>query len=148
MKKNILISTGGSGGHVVPATIICDHLKDKFNIFITSDNRGIQFLDRDKYNIEIINVPKISKNIFILPFQFFSLLFLIFKSYLFLRKKNIEILISTGGYMSLPLCISSLILGIDIYLFEPNMVLGKSNRIFLKYSKPSLLIYKQTKKHY
>ena len=37
--------------------------------------------------------------------------------------------------MSLPLCISSLILGIDIYLFEPNMVLGKSNRIFLKYSK-------------
>ena len=75
MKKNILISTGGSGGHVVPATIICDHLKDKFNIFMTSDNRGIQFLDRDKYNIEIINVPKISKNILILPFQFFSLLF-------------------------------------------------------------------------
>ena len=40
--KNILISTGGSGGHVVPATIIYEHLKDKFNISMTSDDRGIQ----------------------------------------------------------------------------------------------------------
>ena len=28
MKKKILISTGGSGGHVVPATILYNHLKD------------------------------------------------------------------------------------------------------------------------
>ena len=46
MKKNILISTGGSGGHVVPATILYEHLKDEFNIFITSDDRGVQFLDK------------------------------------------------------------------------------------------------------
>ena len=25
--KNILISTGGSGGHVIPATILYEHLK-------------------------------------------------------------------------------------------------------------------------
>ena len=46
--KNILISTGGSGGHVVPATIIYEHLKDKFNISMTSDDRGINFLDKEK----------------------------------------------------------------------------------------------------
>ena len=62
--KNILISTGGSGGHVVPATIFYEHLKNNFNLFMTSDERGIKFLDKQKYNIEIINVPKISKNIF------------------------------------------------------------------------------------
>jgi UDP-N-acetylglucosamine:LPS N-acetylglucosamine transferase len=27
MKKNFLITTGGSGGHVIPATIIYEHLK-------------------------------------------------------------------------------------------------------------------------
>ena len=26
MKKKVLISTGGSGGHVIPATILYDHL--------------------------------------------------------------------------------------------------------------------------
>ena len=32
--KKILISTGGTGGHVIPAEIIGDHLKDDYNIFI------------------------------------------------------------------------------------------------------------------
>ena len=32
MNKNFLITTGGSGGHVIPATIIYDHLANKSNI--------------------------------------------------------------------------------------------------------------------
>ena len=130
--KNILISTGGSGGHVVPATIIYEHLKDKFNISMTSDDRGINFLDKEKYNIKIFNVKKISMNIFLFPFQIFLLLNLIIKSFFFLKNKKIEILISTGGYMSLPLCIASKALNIKLFLFEPNMVLGRSNKFFIK----------------
>ena len=37
--------------------------------------------------------------------------------------------------MSIPLCISAKILGINIYLFEPNKVLGKSNKLILKFCK-------------
>ena len=131
--KNILISTGGTGGHVVPATIFHEHLKDRFSIFLTTDERGIQFLDKNKYNIKVINVPKISKNILLLPFQIFSFLILTFKSFLFLKRKKIEILVSTGGYMSLPLCIAAKFIKIKLFLFEPNMVLGRSNKFFLSY---------------
>ena len=129
--KNILVSTGGTGGHVVPATIFYEHLKDKFNTFMTSDKRGMKFLDKNKYNIKVINVPKMPKNIFLLPLQFLLLLCLIFKSLFFLKKNKIKILISTGGYMSLPLCIASKILNIKLFLFEPNMVLGRSNKWFV-----------------
>jgi UDP-N-acetylglucosamine--N-acetylmuramyl-(pentapeptide) pyrophosphoryl-undecaprenol N-acetylglucosamine transferase len=131
MKKNILISSGGSGGHVVPATILYEHLKEEFNIFMTSDDRGFQFLDQKKYHVEIIKVPKISKNIFLLPIQMFLILYLILKSYLLLKNKKIEQVISTGGYMSLPLCIASKILNLRLFLFEPNMVLGRLNKIFV-----------------
>ena len=31
MTQRILISTGGSGGHVVPATILYEHLRDQFS---------------------------------------------------------------------------------------------------------------------
>jgi UDP-N-acetylglucosamine--N-acetylmuramyl-(pentapeptide) pyrophosphoryl-undecaprenol N-acetylglucosamine transferase len=34
--------------------------------------------------------------------------------------------------MSLPLCLASKILNIKLFLFEPNMVLGRSNKFFLK----------------
>ncbi len=40
MKKNILITTGGSGGHVIPATILYDHLSKAANVIISTDKRG------------------------------------------------------------------------------------------------------------
>jgi len=133
MNKNVLISTGGSGGHVVPATIFYEHLKKDFEVRITSDKRGVKFLDKLKYDIAIINTPKLSKNLFLLLFQIFKIIYLIIKSFFFLKSKKIDILISTGGYMSLPLCIASKILNIKIFLFEPNMVLGRANRLFLRF---------------
>ena len=130
--QRILISTGGSGGHVVPATILYEHLKDQFNVSISTDNRGIKFLDKNKYNLEIFNVTPMSKNVFLLPFQLLSMIYFLIKSIFFLRKKKIDILISTGGYMSLPICLASKILNIKLFLFEPNMVLGRSNKFFIK----------------
>ena len=132
MTQRILISTGGSGGHVVPATILYEHLKDQFNVSMSIDNRGTKFLNKNEYNFEIFNVAPISKNIFFLPFQFFLIIYLITRSFFFLKKKKIDILVSTGGYMSLPLCLASKILNIKIFLFEPNMVLGRANKFFIK----------------
>ena len=37
--------------------------------------------------------------------------------------------------MSLPLCLASKILNIKLFLFEPNMVLGRSNKFFIKFCK-------------
>tara|TARA_B110000444_G_scaffold249781_1_gene275337 strand:- start:473 stop:1543 length:1071 start_codon:yes stop_codon:yes gene_type:complete len=133
MKKKILISTGGSGGHVVPATILYKHLQDQFDVSITSDKRGARFLEGDNYNLNIFNVNPISKNIFLIPLQFFLIISLIIKSFFFLKKNKIDLLLSTGGYMSLPLCLASKLLKTKLYLFEPNVVLGRSNRFFLNH---------------
>jgi len=135
MNKKILISTGGSGGHVVPGTIFYEHLKDNFDVYICSDRRGAKFLNKEKYKVKIINTPNLSKNLFLLLFQLFLILYLVAKSFFFIKRKKIDILISTGGYMSLPLCIASRILNIKIFLFEPNMVLGRANRFFLNFCK-------------
>ena len=43
MKKS-LISTGGSGGHVIPATILYEHLSEEANLMITTDQRGLNIL--------------------------------------------------------------------------------------------------------
>jgi len=133
MNKKILISTGGSGGHVIPATIIYKHLENNFDVSMTSDVRGFKFLNKNEYNLKIFNVKPISKNLLIMPFDFFLMIISIFKSISFLRKNKIDTLISTGGYMSLPLCVGAKILNIKLLLFEPNMVLGRSNKLFINY---------------
>ena len=145
--KNILISTGGTGGHVVPATIFYEHLKNEFNVSMTSDDRGIKFLNKDDYKIEIINTKKLSKNVFLFFFQIFLLLHSFIKSLFFLKRKKIDILISTGGYMSLPLCMASKILSIKIYLYEPNMVLGRSNKLFINSCVKIFCYSKKIKKY-
>ena len=133
MTKKILISTGGSGGHVIPAITIYNHLKNTYKTLISTDKRGIAYLNKN-YNYIVINTPKLN-NFFLLPFSFIKILFLTIKSFFVLKKNNISTLISTGGYMSLPLCLAAKILGIKIFLIEPNMVLGRANKFFLNFSK-------------
>ena len=147
MKKRILISTGGSGGHVVPGTIFYEHLQDKFDIFMISDLRGLKFLNKDKYNMEILDITRISRNIFLLPFQIFLIFYSLLRALLILKKNKIKIVISTGGYMSVPLCLASKILNIKLFLFEPNMVLGKSNKFFIK-SCEKIFCYSDKVKNY
>ncbi len=133
--KKILISTGGSGGHVVPATILYEHLNSSFDVQIVSDHRGSKFIDENFYKYSVIDAPKISKNIFFAPI--FVILFTIsfIKAFKFLKKNNINYLISTGGYMSLPFCIAGKLLNLNIFLFEPNMVMGRSNNLMIRFSK-------------
>ncbi len=131
--KKVLIVTGGSGGHVIPALSIYDHLKNDFNTSIVSDVRGTNFIN-NKYNFDLINVPNLFSKLYLLPINLIKFVICILKSFFYLKKNNTNILISTGGYMSLPLCLAAKILKIKIILFEPNSLIGRTNRIMLKIS--------------
>ena len=131
--KKISISTGGTGGHVIPAQVLYDYLSDKNDVIITCDNRGLNYLDKNLYKTKKIDVPKITKNfVDFLPFLIFFT-FSIIKSYFFLRQRKIKILISTGGYMSIPICLAAKILNLKILLLEPNLVMGRANLFLLNY---------------
>jgi UDP-N-acetylglucosamine--N-acetylmuramyl-(pentapeptide) pyrophosphoryl-undecaprenol N-acetylglucosamine transferase len=132
MKKKILITTGGSGGHVLPAITIYDHLKVEYDVLISTDLRGYKYLDSDIYKVFVVNTPKLNKLI-LLPFAIIKVFFLTLKSLFLLKREKIEILISTGGYMSLPLCLAAKILKIKIFLLEPNMIIGRANKLFLNF---------------
>ena len=63
MKKKVLISTGGSGGHVIPAITIYNHLKKTHDTLISTDVRGLAYLDKN-YNTVVINTPKLNNFFF------------------------------------------------------------------------------------
>ena len=47
--NKIIISTGGSGGHVIPAQVLYDYLIDKNKVIITCDKRGLNYLDKKNF---------------------------------------------------------------------------------------------------
>ena len=133
MKKNILIATGGSGGHIMPALVFYNILDKRFRPFISSDFRGLSYLNRKKYNPKVVKTPQIFNSYLLFPFKIILVIYLIIQSLIFLRKSKIDIVFSTGGYAPIPLCIASLILKKKLFIYEPNHVIGKSNKFFLPY---------------
>ena len=132
--KKILISTGGTGGHVIPAEIIGDHLKDDYNIFYSTDKRGLKYSKFINDKTFIIDTPKLKISLSIV-FDIMKLLYLFFQSIFYLKREKIDKVISIGGYMSLPVIIGAKFLGLKIYLIEPNLILGRGNRFFLNFSE-------------
>ena len=102
---------------------------------MSTDKRGTKYLDQEKYKYNIIDTPKLGNNPIKLIITIFKLFLITIKSYYLLKEEGIKIVISTGGYMSLPICVAAKFMKINIYLFEPNIVLGKANNFFLKYCR-------------
>ena len=143
--KKILIVTGGSGGHVIPSLGIYDALKDDFEVHISTDLRGSKFINNKNYHYSLIDVPNLFSNFLLLPYNLIKFCISIIKSYKYLKFNNFNILISTGGYMSLPLCLASKLLNIKIYIFEPNLVLGRANKFMLNFAKKIICYDKNLK---
>ena len=133
--KKILITTGGSGGHVIPSLSIYDALKDDYEVKISTDLRGSKYINKENYNYSLIDVPKLFSNLLLLPINLIKFCISIIRSYKYLKLNNFNILISTGGYMSLPLCLASNLLDIKIYIFEPNSIIGRVNKLTLGFAK-------------
>jgi len=132
--QKILITTGGTGGHIIPAEIIGEHLKDKYEIFYSTDKRGLKFLTFDKNKTVIFDTPKLNWS-FLFPFKIIRLIFLIVESIFYLKEKKVDKVVSIGGYMSLPVIIAAKILRLKIFLIEPNLILGRGNKFFLNFAK-------------
>ncbi len=129
--KNILISTGGSGGHVIPAINLFNHIKNQFNVTIYTDSRGAKFIPKE-FDKNIFEVKKVPEKIYFFPLKIFFLFVAFIKSIINLGTNKFDIIISTGGYMSLPLVLASKIYGRKIFLFEPNSIIGRSNKFLLQ----------------
>ena len=140
---NIIISGGGTGGHLIPAFAIADAFRLK-NIdtkirFIGSIN-GIESklykLRSEKYNLlKVVGLRRdfslkgLFHNLVIFPFNFVHSFI---KTYSIFNKFSPDIVIGTGGYSSaIPLFVAYL-KGVKIFIQEQNSVPGLVNKIFLK----------------
>ena len=81
MLKKILIVTGGSGGHVIPALSIFDHLKSSFETSLVTDLRGSKFIDKNKYKFNLIDVPNIYSKKYLFPIYFVKFIYHFFYFY-------------------------------------------------------------------
>ena len=130
-KSIIVIATGGTGGHVFPASSLSNYLKNKFEIKIISDKRGLKYF-KYKEKIKIINTGTIfQKNLFKIIFNFIKIIIATINSIFYLKKNKPKLVFGMGGYSSFPVCIASYMLKIPIIIYENNQILGRANKVLL-----------------
>ena len=144
MNKNILIATGGTGGHVFPALSLAEYFLDKnLNIKLTIDKRGLKYMEENQnLNYEIINSSTIyKKNPLSFSISFVKIIYAFFRSILILSKFKPKIVFGMGGYSSFPICAAAKILKIPFIIYENNLHLGKANRVLLPFAKKMFVSY-------
>ena len=68
--KKILISTGGTGGHIFPSLSLAEFLKTKHKVEIVTDKRGLRYLSEYK-QIKINTQRKIFEKNFFQLYKYF-----------------------------------------------------------------------------
>ncbi len=134
----VIISAGGTGGHIYPALSIINKIKEKEPnsefLYIGTKNRmeseivpklGIPYVG--------LNVIGLKKNLSVL--KFVPLLnHAISKSKKIIKEFNPDIVIGVGGYITAPVIYSAKKLGYKTIIHEQNSIPGKSNTLLSRYA--------------
>ena len=128
----VIVSAGGTGGHIYPALSIISSMNEKDEIlYIGTSNRmekdivpskNIKFIGID---IEGLNRKNIFKNIVVL-YKYIKAYFKIKK---IIKDFKADKVIGCGGYITLPVLKAAQSLKIDTYIHEQNSIVGLSNRL-------------------
>jgi UDP-N-acetylglucosamine--N-acetylmuramyl-(pentapeptide) pyrophosphoryl-undecaprenol N-acetylglucosamine transferase len=135
MKKKILLSSGGTGGHVFPSISLINFFKKKeYETIFVTDKRGAKYVKKNFSLHKIFDVSFPTRAGFVNKIFFYlKLILALFNSFLLLRKEKPDFVFGLGGYVSLPICLAAKLLNIKILLYEPNLVLGRVNKYFVRF---------------
>ncbi len=134
----VIISAGGTGGHIYPALSVIEELKKDKNCEIlyigTTDRMESVLVPEKGISYVGIKMSGLSKNIF----RNVKNIFNICSSYRTCIKKMKEFkpdyVIGFGGYVTFPVIMAAHKLGIKCALHEQNKLPGKTNRFLSKYA--------------
>lgn len=143
----IALAGGGTGGHVYPLLAIAERL-EKGEFFYFGTRRGAEA--KMVKGMEFISIPALAfptskkdipgliKFLGVLPFG-------LIKAYRKLRKIKPVVLISSGGYVSVPVVIAAKLMGIPIVIHEQNLVPGRANRLLARFASAIGVSFRETK---
>jgi UDP-N-acetylglucosamine--N-acetylmuramyl-(pentapeptide) pyrophosphoryl-undecaprenol N-acetylglucosamine transferase len=146
-KLKVLLSGGGTGGHIFPAIAIADEIRKRFPdtefLFIGANGKmEMEKVPQAGYRIEGIDIAGIDRGNMLsnlgLPFKILKSLS---KSKRIIRNFAPDFAVGTGGFASGPALYEASKAGIPIFIQEQNAHAGVTNKILSKKAKAVFTAY-------
>ncbi len=148
MSKTIVLTGGGTAGHVVPNINLIPYLNSHFdNIIYIGGEAGIEKDLTASLPLTYYSIPttKLKRSLAL------SNLLIPYKVYLGYRaaKKILtdtqpSVVFSKGGYVSVPIAFACARLGIPLIIHESDLSMGLANKIARRFAKSVLTTYRET----
>jgi UDP-N-acetylglucosamine--N-acetylmuramyl-(pentapeptide) pyrophosphoryl-undecaprenol N-acetylglucosamine transferase len=148
----IIVTAGGTGGHIYPALSIINKVKENKNnkyLYIGTKDRmenelvpslGIPFKSIEIYGLTK-NMVKNIKNI--------KCIIKAYKECLKIMKEfKPDAVIAFGGYVSFPVIMAAKKLKIKTFLHEQNVIPGKANKLLSRYADKIFISFEDSKKYF
>ena len=137
-KPLIILTAGGTGGHVFPAESLAEELSKRgYKLALITDSRG-----KDNYhgklreitNYSVLCGALVGKSKWFKIKSLFKTAIGVLQASLILLKNKPTCVVGFGGYASFPCSMAAILLGIDLVIHEQNSVMSRTNRFLGKYA--------------
>jgi len=154
MALKVIISGGGTGGHIYPGISLAYEIKERDinnDILFVGTERGLEskLVPREGFEIIKIKARGIKRKI---CFENLTaiVIFLIslFQSYKIIKKYKPDIVFGTGGYVSGSVVLMAAILGIPTFIHEQNVIPGITHKFLSRITRATFLSFNQSKEYF
>jgi len=150
----VILSGGGTGGHIYPALTIADAIKKhhpEAEIFFVGTKEGLEknIIPRYGYELKFIEVAGFKRSLSLDTIKsFFKLFAGLIDAYKIVAEAKPDLVIGTGGYVCGPICFMAAIKGIPACIQEQNAMPGVTNKILARFVKKVFLGYEEGRKYF
>ena len=148
--NKIFITSGGTGGHIIPARCLANHLsledlQKGAQIIFLGDKKYRNYIQADdNFKSKIINSSQLERTPLRLIKAIFKIGIGVIQSLYYFIIHRPKLVVAFGGYSTFPILVMAVITKTKIIIHEQNSHLGKVNRIFAKYADKIALSFAET----
>ncbi|TCP31520.1 UDP-N-acetylglucosamine-N-acetylmuramylpentapeptide N-acetylglucosamine transferase [Scopulibacillus darangshiensis] len=151
MEKKIVLTGGGSAGHVTPNLALIPKLKDQgWHISYIGSHQGIEreLIDDTGIPYYPISSGKLRRYFDAKNFKDpFKVLKGLMQAYILLKKLKPDVIFSKGGFVSVPVVIAGWLNKIPVFIHESDITPGLANKISVKFASKIFVTFDEAAKY-
>jgi UDP-N-acetylglucosamine--N-acetylmuramyl-(pentapeptide) pyrophosphoryl-undecaprenol N-acetylglucosamine transferase len=154
----LIFTGGGSGGHTMPALAVIESLKDfskkkniKIQTLFIGSHCGVEkgIIKKNKIDYKSINTGKLRRYISAKNFfDIFNVIIGLVQSFFIIKNFKPCLLVSTGGFVSIPPVIMAGFLKVPIIIHEQTIDAGLANKIAGRFADKIALTFPESRKYF
>ena len=150
--RSWVVAGGGTGGHVTPAIALAERIRSRGDsVALLGSEYGLETRLVPAAGFPLVVLPakqlmgqSFAKRIAALP----GMLRACATALRVLRKRRADIVVSVGGYASVPAVVAAVLQRVPLVLVEPNAIPGRANRLAARFARRIFVQFEESTRRF